>query len=114
MYEPLSGSLERPQPNSACFMFAAMSRDLGLLNSSPVFGLAAPQHHIVGVLEERARDLGVGRRRGHRVGAVTQDEDAITLDVTEGTDTSQLWRARDEEGEPGSGFAHLVGWLIPV
>lgn len=104
LYEPLSGSPEPPQPNTAYFMFAAMGLDLGLLDASPVFGLAAPQHRIVQVLEERARSLGVDLRRGHRVGAVAQGEDAVTLDVT-GPDGDRQLRARYVVGADG---AHSV------
>ncbi|MET8743849.1 FAD-dependent monooxygenase [Streptomyces sp. NPDC004728] len=104
LHEPLSGSPEPPQPNTAYFMFAAMGLDLGLLDASPVFGLAAPQHRIVQVLEERARSLGVDLRRGHRVGAVAQDEDAVTLDVT-GPDGDRQLRARYVVGADG---AHSV------
>ncbi|MFD7527282.1 FAD-dependent monooxygenase [Streptomyces sp. NPDC059849] len=104
LYEPLSGSPEPPRPNSAYFMFAAMGLALGLLDASPVFGLAATQHRIVQVLEERARSLGVDLRRGHRVRAVTQDEDAVTLDVT-GPDGDRQLRARYVVGADG---AHSV------
>ncbi|GAA3289828.1 FAD-dependent monooxygenase [Streptomyces cinereospinus] len=104
LYEPLSGSPEPPQPNSAYFMFAAMALDLGLLDASPVFGLAAPQHRIVEVLQERAHALGVDVRRGHRVTSVTQDEDAVTVDVA-GPEGDQLLRARYVVGADG---AHSV------
>lgn len=104
LHEPLSGSPEPPRPNSAYFMFAAMGLDLGLLDASPVFGLAAPQHRIVQVLEERARALGVDLRRGHRVGAVAQDDAAVTLDVT-GPEGDQQLRARYVVGADG---AHSV------
>jgi len=101
LYEPLSGSPEPPLPNSAYFMFAAMGLNLGLLDASPVFGLAVPQHRIVQVLEERARTLGVDLRRGHRVSAVAQDEDAVTLDVT-GPDGDQRLRALYVVGADGA------------
>lgn len=104
LYEPLSGSPEPPRPNSAYFMFAAMGLNLALLEASPVFGLAVPQHRIVEVLEERARALGVDLRRGHRVAAVAQDDDAVTLDVI-GPDGDQRLRARYVVGADG---AHSV------
>jgi 2-polyprenyl-6-methoxyphenol hydroxylase-like FAD-dependent oxidoreductase len=104
LYEPLSGSQEPPQPNSAYFMFAAMGLDLGVLDASPVFGLAVPQHRIVQVLEDRARALGVDLRRGHQVSAVAQDEDGVTLDVT-GPEGEQRLRARYVIGADG---AHSV------
>jgi 2-polyprenyl-6-methoxyphenol hydroxylase-like FAD-dependent oxidoreductase len=50
LYERLSGDPGPPQPNSAYFMFAAMSMDLSLLDASPIHALPAPQHHIVQVL----------------------------------------------------------------
>ncbi|MFD0339700.1 FAD-dependent monooxygenase [Streptomyces sp. NPDC127117] len=104
LHEPLSGSPQPPRPNSAYFMFAAMGLDLGLLDASPVFGLAATQHRMVQVLEERARSLGVDLRREHRVRAVAQDKDAVTLDVT-GPDGDRQLRARYVVGADG---AHSV------
>lgn len=101
LYEPLSGSKEPPQANSAYFMFAAMGLNLGLLEASPVYGLAAPQHRILEVLQERAGALGVDLRRGHRVAAVAQDEDAVTLDVT-GPDGDHRLRARFVVGADGA------------
>ncbi|MFE2110989.1 FAD-dependent monooxygenase [Kitasatospora sp. NPDC059463] len=101
LYEPFGGSPEPPRPNSAYFMFAAMGLDLGLLDDSPVFGLAATQQRIVEVLEERARGLGVDLRRGHRVTAVAQDEEAVTLDVT-GPDGDRRLRARYVVGADGA------------
>ncbi|MEV7598207.1 FAD-dependent monooxygenase [Kitasatospora sp. NPDC089797] len=101
LYEPLSGSAEPPRPNSAYFMFAAMGLDLGLLDASPVFGLAAPQHRIVEVLTERARALGVDLRRGHRVDAVAQDGDGVDLDVT-GPEGGRRLRARYVVGADGA------------
>ncbi|MBY8881512.1 FAD-dependent monooxygenase [Actinacidiphila acidipaludis] len=104
LHEPLSGSPEPPRPNSAYFMFAAMALDLGLLEASPVHGLAVPQQRIVEVLEERARALGGDLRRGHQVDAVSQDEDGVTLDVT-GPDGERRLRARYVVGADG---AHSV------
>jgi 2-polyprenyl-6-methoxyphenol hydroxylase-like FAD-dependent oxidoreductase len=101
LHEPLSGSEEPPRPNSAYFMFAAMGLNLGLLDASPVFGLAAPQHRIVEVLEERAHALGVDLRRGYRVTAVAQDADAVTLDVI-GPDGDQRLQARYVIGADGA------------
>ncbi|WP_324607645.1 FAD-dependent monooxygenase [Streptomyces sp. NRRL WC-3742] len=101
LYEPLSGSAEPPQPNSAYFMFAAMGLNLGLLDASPVYGLAAPQHRIVQLLEERALSLGVDLRRGYRVDDVTQDGEAVTLHVT-GPEGEQRLRARYAVGADGA------------
>ncbi|WP_278265298.1 FAD-dependent monooxygenase [Nocardia sp. AG03] len=81
LYEQLSGSATPPQPNSTYFMFAGMPLDLSLLDDSPIYGLAAPQHHITRVLEERAVELGARIRRGHEVVGLTQDDDAVTVDI---------------------------------
>ncbi|NBE97084.1 FAD-dependent oxidoreductase [Nonomuraea sp. KC401] len=79
--EPLSGSPEPPQPNSAYFMFGAMGLDLSLLEDSPVYALPVPQRRIEQVLQERAVELGVEIRRGHEVVGLSQDDDAVTIDV---------------------------------
>ncbi|MEV3872464.1 FAD-dependent monooxygenase [Streptomyces sp. NPDC049906] len=104
LHEPLSGSPEPPLPNSAYFMFGALGLDLSLLDSSPLFGLAVPQHRIVEVLTERALALGVDLRRGHRVHALAQDARTVTLDVT-GPDGEQRLSARYAVGADG---AHSV------
>ncbi|WP_063025302.1 FAD-dependent monooxygenase [Nocardia niwae] len=87
LYEPLSASPVPPQPNTAYFMFAGMTLDLSLLDHSPIYALAAPQHHITRVLEQRAIELGAVIRRGHEVVGLAQDEDAVTVEVVgpEGT-----------------------------
>ncbi|WP_330230927.1 FAD-dependent monooxygenase [Nocardia sp. NBC_00508] len=104
LYERLSGSPAPPQPNSTYFMFAAMPLDLSLLDDSPIYGLAAPQRHITQVLEERAGELGADIRRGHEVVGLTQDGDAVTVDVA-GPDRTYRLRARYLVGADG---AHSV------
>ncbi|MFE7311992.1 FAD-dependent monooxygenase [Streptomyces sp. NPDC057555] len=104
LHERLSGSTEAPQPNSAYFMFAAMSLNLGLLDRSPMHNLAVPQLRIVQILEERAAELGVDIRRGHQVVGLTQDDDAVTVEVA-GPDGNHSLRARYLVGADG---AHSV------
>ncbi|KAB8193474.1 FAD-dependent oxidoreductase [Nonomuraea phyllanthi] len=104
LHERLSGSPEPPRPNSAYFMFAAMSMDLSLLEDSPVHGLAVPQARIVEVLEERARELGVEIRRGHEVTGLAQDDESVGVDVA-GPDGAYRLRARYLVGADG---AHSV------
>jgi 2-polyprenyl-6-methoxyphenol hydroxylase-like FAD-dependent oxidoreductase len=82
LYGRLSGGQEPPRPNSGYFMFGAMSLDLSLLEDNPVYALPVPQRRIVQVLQERAIELGVEIRRGHEVVGLSQDDDAVTIDVT--------------------------------
>ncbi|MFI9504653.1 FAD-dependent monooxygenase [Nocardia sp. NPDC052566] len=104
LYERLSGDSAPPRPNSAYFMFAAMALDLSLLDESPVYSLAAPQHHIARVLEERAVELGADVRRGHEVVGLAQHEDSVTVDVASPDGPYRL-RARYLVGADG---AHSV------
>ncbi|MCK7622340.1 FAD-dependent monooxygenase [Streptomyces sp. RS10V-4] len=101
LHERLSGSSEPPVPNSAYFMFAAMSLDLGLLADSPVYALPVPQHRIVEVLTERATELGVDLRRGHELVGLSQDEDTVTLDVSHHANGTYRMQARYVVGADG-------------
>jgi 2-polyprenyl-6-methoxyphenol hydroxylase-like FAD-dependent oxidoreductase len=100
LYERLGGGPGRPQPNSAYFMFAALPLDLSLLAHSPVHALPVPQRRIVQVLEERAIELGVAVRRGHRLAGLAQDPDGVTLHV-EGPDGTRQLRASCVVGADG-------------
>jgi 2-polyprenyl-6-methoxyphenol hydroxylase-like FAD-dependent oxidoreductase len=104
LHERLSGSPEPPQPNSAYFMFAAMGLDLSLLEDSPIYALPVPQRRIVQVLQERALEFGVEIRRGHEVVGLSQDDDAVTIDVA-GPDGAYQLPARYLVGADG---AHSV------
>ncbi|KUL46152.1 FAD-dependent oxidoreductase [Streptomyces sp. NRRL F-4489] len=101
LYERLSGSAEPPVANSAYFMFAAMSLNLGLLEHSPVYGLPVPQHRIVEVLTERATELGVDIRRGHELVGLAQEDGTVTLDVTSGANGPYQLQARYVVGADG-------------
>ncbi|TQS27447.1 FAD-dependent monooxygenase [Microbispora sp. KK1-11] len=81
LHERLSDSPAPPRPNSAYFMFGALGLDLSLLEDSPVYALPVPQRRIVQVLQERAVELGVEIRREHEVVGMSQDDDAVTVDV---------------------------------
>ncbi|WP_141585055.1 FAD-dependent oxidoreductase [Actinomadura sp. WMMA1423] len=101
LHERLSGSPEPPQPNFTYFMFGAMGLDLSLLEDSPVHALPVPQRRIVQVLEERAIELGVEIRRGHEVVGLSQDDDAVTIDVA-GPNGADRLRARYLVGADGA------------
>ncbi|MFI7450094.1 FAD-dependent oxidoreductase [Nonomuraea sp. NPDC049714] len=101
LYERLGGSPSPPRPNSAYFMFGALGLDLSLLEDSPIHTLPVPQRRLVQVLEERAIELGVEIRRGHEVVGLSQDDDAVTVDVTGPGEAYQL-RARYLIGADGA------------
>jgi 2-polyprenyl-6-methoxyphenol hydroxylase-like FAD-dependent oxidoreductase len=101
LYERLGGGPEPPRPNSAYFMFAAFRLDLSLLEDSPIYALAVPQRRIVQVLEERAVELGVEIRRGHELVGLSQDDDAVTVEVA-GPDGPYRLRARYLVGADGA------------
>jgi len=102
-------------------MFGAMTLDLSVLESSPVYTLPVPQVRIVAVLAERAVELGAEIRRGHEVTGLAQalgdggdggdcgtdggtDEGGVTVDVAAGTGPYRI-RARYLVGAEG---AHSV------
>lgn len=101
LYERLSDSPGPPRPNSAYFMFGAMGLDLSLLEDSPVHALPVPQRRLVEVLQERAVELGVDIRRGHEVAGLSQDDDAVSVDVASPGGAYRL-RARYLVGADGA------------
>ncbi|GAA4631771.1 FAD-dependent monooxygenase [Actinoallomurus vinaceus] len=113
LYEPLSGRPGPPRPNPA-FMFAALPLDLSVLEGHSVYGLPVTQHRLVQVLEERAAELGVDVRRGHRLVGLAQDDDAVTADVA-GPDGAYQVRARYLVGADGahSAIRKLAGIDFP-
>ena len=104
LFEELSGTDGPPRPNRAYFMFGALPLDLGVLADSPMYALPAPQHHIVQVLDARARELGVEIRRGHEVTGLSQDDESVTVAVA-GPEGAYELRARYLVGADG---AHSV------
>ncbi|MEV7777013.1 FAD-dependent monooxygenase [Kitasatospora sp. NPDC088351] len=101
LYQRLGGDPGPPRPNSAYFMFASLLLNLGMLKDSPLHGLPVPQRRIVQVLEERATELDVDIRRGHRVVAIAQDDEGVTVDV-DGPDGAYRLRTRYLAGADGA------------
>ncbi|MER7082455.1 FAD-dependent monooxygenase, partial [Saccharopolyspora kobensis] len=114
LHERLSGDTRPPQPNSAYFTFGGLGLDLSLLENSPVHTAAVPQRRIVQVLAERAAQLGVQVRRGHELIGFSQDQDAVTAEVTGPQGTYRL-RARYLVGADGahSRTRKLAGIAFP-
>ncbi|GAA2585245.1 FAD-dependent monooxygenase [Dactylosporangium fulvum] len=80
LYQSFGGRGDRPQPAPA-FLFGALPLKLSGLAENPLYGLQIRQARLESLLEQRARDLGVDLRRGHRVQELRQDDDAVTVQV---------------------------------
>jgi 2-polyprenyl-6-methoxyphenol hydroxylase-like FAD-dependent oxidoreductase len=80
LFEALTGSTEPPQP-AARFMFAAFPLELARLPDNPVYTQLVPQRRIEEVLAERAAELGVEVRTGHRLTGLTDKDDMVEVSV---------------------------------
>ncbi|WP_246074750.1 FAD-dependent monooxygenase [Nonomuraea terrae] len=63
------------------FPFGGVHLDFTRLPDPPMHALPLPQQLLERLLDERAGELGVDVRRGHEVIGVSQDDDAVTVDV---------------------------------
>lgn len=96
------------------FPFGGVHVDLTSLAESPMHALPLPQQQLERLLGERAGELGVDVRRGHRVLDVTQDADAVTAQV-QGPDGTYRVTARYLVGCDGarSGVRDMAGIPFP-
>ncbi|MGY1497623.1 FAD-dependent monooxygenase [Streptomyces sp. QTS52] len=63
--------------------FAGLRKvDLTKLDGDHTYALMVPQSRTEELLEERAAELGVDIRRGHALTGLTQDDDAVTAEIT--------------------------------
>jgi 2-polyprenyl-6-methoxyphenol hydroxylase-like FAD-dependent oxidoreductase len=99
LHERLTGNSESPRPVPG-FVFGALPLDLSALEQNPICVLSVPQRRIEEVLQERALELGVEIRRGHELIGLSQDADAVTVDVA-GPDGSYQQRTRFLVGADG-------------
>jgi 2-polyprenyl-6-methoxyphenol hydroxylase-like FAD-dependent oxidoreductase len=67
-----------PEPK---FPFGGIHVDLTGLPESPMQALPLPQPQLEALLQDHVRELGVKVRRGHEVIGLSQDDDAVQLDV---------------------------------
>ncbi len=63
------------------FPFGGVHLDFTQLTDPPMHALPLPQPRLEWLLEERAGELGVDVGRGHEVVGVSQDADAVVVDV---------------------------------
>jgi 2-polyprenyl-6-methoxyphenol hydroxylase-like FAD-dependent oxidoreductase len=75
----------RPAPR---FPFGGMHVDFTQLADPPMQALPLPQPRLERVLDELARELGAGIRRGQEVVGLSQDDATVTADVR-GSDAPQ-------------------------
>jgi 2-polyprenyl-6-methoxyphenol hydroxylase-like FAD-dependent oxidoreductase len=80
LYRSFGGRGDRPQPAPA-FLFGALLLKLSGLADNPLHGLQIRQAQLESLLEQRARDLGVDLRRGHRLLELRQEDDAVSVHV---------------------------------
>jgi 2-polyprenyl-6-methoxyphenol hydroxylase-like FAD-dependent oxidoreductase len=99
LYERLSGHPGPPEPVPG-FVFGALPLNLSVLERNPMYLLPVPQRRLEEVLQERAVELGVEIRRGHELTGLSQDADAVTLEVA-GPDGSYELSARYLVGADG-------------
>jgi 2-polyprenyl-6-methoxyphenol hydroxylase-like FAD-dependent oxidoreductase len=99
LYERISGGTEPPEPAPA-YMFAAMHLDLRPLEDNPLYTLPVPQARLTELLAERAAELGVEVRYGHELTGLSQDDEAVTAEIT-GPDGPCRIRARYLVGADG-------------
>ncbi|MEU7987856.1 FAD-dependent monooxygenase [Streptosporangium canum] len=63
------------------FPFGGVHLDFTRLADPPLHALPLPQQQLERLLDDRAAELGVDIRRGHEVAGVSQDDDAVRVDV---------------------------------
>src|ERR1700691_1628901 len=93
-----AGTWAGPLPR---FSFGPLQLDFSRLGTSPLHILSVPQRRLERVLEQRLAELGGTVRRGHELTALSQDDDAVTLDAL-GPDGAYQLRARDLVGCDGA------------
>lgn len=89
LYRRFSGHTHPPQP-SAGWMFSGMPLSFHDVEDNPMYALLLPQPRLVRLLDERARELGVDVRWGHRLRALSTADDGVTLSVDRGAQTDDL------------------------
>ncbi|MEV6872301.1 FAD-dependent monooxygenase [Amycolatopsis sp. NPDC051128] len=111
LHERLAGPIAPPVP---AFVFGAMRLDLTLAERNSLNVLGVPQRRLTAMLTERATELGVEIRRGHELTGLTQDADAVTIDVA-GPDGGYRLTTRYHVGADGgrSGTRKLAGIGFP-
>jgi 2-polyprenyl-6-methoxyphenol hydroxylase-like FAD-dependent oxidoreductase len=80
IYRAFSGDVAPPQPAYG-WMFAGMPLSFLEVEGNPMYSLLIQQPRLVTLLDERARDLGVDVRWGHRLTELSTGDDGVALSV---------------------------------
>ncbi|MGW4914150.1 FAD-dependent monooxygenase [Streptomyces sp. NPDC004270] len=109
LYQSFGGRGDRPQP-APVFLFGGLPLKLSGLPGNPLYGLQIRQARLESLQEQRALDLGVDLRRGHRVLELRQEDDAVSVRV-QGPDGCYEMRTRYLVGCDGarSGVRKKIG-----
>src|SRR5580704_7743873 len=96
--EAASGRPVRPAPEAP---FGGVHLDFSHLADPPIWAVPLPQPRLERLLDEHARELGAGLRRGHEGAGVSQDDAAVAADVR-GRDGPYQVTARELVGCDGA------------
>jgi 2-polyprenyl-6-methoxyphenol hydroxylase-like FAD-dependent oxidoreductase len=80
LLERFKAASPRPEP-AAKFPFGSLHVDLTQLPDNPMMALPLPQPELVRLLAGRAAELGATISYGNEVTGISQDADAVTVDV---------------------------------
>ncbi len=91
-----------PRPKGVGFPFGGMHFDFSVLDDPPFDAVFLPQTQMEALFAELATELGAEIRRGHKVVAVRQDDERVTVDAETADGTHEL-TARFLVGCDGAG-----------
>ncbi|MCC9307171.1 FAD-dependent monooxygenase [Kitasatospora sp. RB6PN24] len=113
LHQRITGHTDPPAPRPG-YMFGAFPLDLTGLDPNPLHVLPVRQRDLESLLAERARELGVEVRRGHRLDSLAPDADGVDLQLA-GPDGPYRLRARYLVGCDGghSTVRKLAGIAFP-
>lgn len=92
LHQRITGRPDAPTPRPG-YMFGAFPLDLTGLDPNPLHILPVQQRELEALLAERAEELGVEVRRGHRLNSFEQDAQGVDLQLA-GPDGPYQLRAR--------------------
>lgn len=89
LFQRYRGDETAPQP-APHYLFAGFGLPVHQLDDNPMYALIAPQREWEALLEQRALELGVEIRRGHRLTRFNQDDHEVICEVAATDGSYQL------------------------